>query len=422
MRIIIDGVFNHTGVEFWAFKDIVEKGENSQFADWYKIKSFDDPCTPQNEFDYRGWWNIKSLPEFNRTDDDLYPGPKQYIYHATSRWMDPDADGNPSDGIDGWRLDVVRDVPAGFWKDWSRLVKTLNHNAIIVGELWELSPDYITESGPFDALMNYNFAYSVKKLFIDKRNQIPVSVFIKMIEEVDETYPEENLFILQNLMTSHDTERLASLIKNPDRNYDRDANESNPEYNPSKPGAEDLETQKLIAAFQMTYRGAPMIYYGDEVGMWGADDPHCRKPMVWEELKYDDEVIDKSSGFQKGFGQYSVKPDGDLLNFYKKLIRIRNENIELTKGKIRFIYSDDFRKLFAFERFYFNKKTIVVFNLGEEQAQLSLPTGIEKFIYTNLLDNQTDVVENFESQASELTVMISPKSFAVYKINEIKDK
>lgn len=422
MRIIIDGVFNHTGVEFWAFKNIVEKGKNSQFADWYKIESFDDPCTPQNEFDYRGWWNIKSLPEFNRTNDDLYPGPKQYIYHATSRWMDPDGDGNPSDGIDGWRLDVVRDVPAGFWRDWSRLVKTLNHNAIIVGELWELSPDYITESGPFDALMNYNFAYAVKKLFIDKRNQIPVSVFIKMIEEVDETYPEENLLILQNLMTSHDTERLASMIKNPDRDYDRDGNEGNPEYDPSKPGAEDLETQKLIAAFQMTYRGAPMIYYGDEVGMWGADDPHCRKPMVWDELEYDDEVIDKSSGFQKGFGQYSVEPEKDLLKFYKKLIRIRNANIELAKGEIKFLYSDDSRKLFAFERFYCNKKSIVVFNLGEEQAQLSLPTGIERFMYTNLLDNQADVVENFESQASELAVIMSPESFAIYKINEIKNK
>lgn len=144
MRIIIDGVFNHTGVEFWAFKDIVENGAKSVYKDWYMIESFDDPSTPQNEFKYKGWWNIKSLPEFNRTDNDLHHGPKQYIYHATARWMDPDGDGDPSDGIDGWRLDVARDVPLGFWKDWSKLVKSINPEALIVGELWELSPDFIS--------------------------------------------------------------------------------------------------------------------------------------------------------------------------------------------------------------------------------------------------------------------------------------
>src|SRR5690606_24388166 len=173
---------------------------NSVYKEWYMIESFDDPSTSQNEFKYKGWWDIRSLPEFNRTDNDLHPGPKQYIYHATARWMDPDSDGNPADGIDGWRLDVAREVPLGFWNDWSRLVKTLNKNALIVGELWELSPDFISESGPFDALMNYNFAYAVKELFINDKNKITVSEFINKLEEVEITYPAENIHLLQNLM------------------------------------------------------------------------------------------------------------------------------------------------------------------------------------------------------------------------------
>ena len=80
-----------------------------------------------------------------------------------------------------------------------------------------------------------------------------------------------------------------------------------------KPGAEIYEKQKLIAAFQILYRGAPMIYYGDEVGMWGADDPHDRKPMIWDDLVYDNEVINEQSGFKIGFGSYSVEQNKNLL-------------------------------------------------------------------------------------------------------------
>ncbi|MDP2364984.1 MAG: alpha-amylase family glycosyl hydrolase, partial [Ignavibacteria bacterium] len=101
MKIIIDGVFNHTGVQFWAFQDIVKNQEKSKYKDWFIIDSFDDTTTIENEFDYKGWWNIKSLPEFNRTGNDLADGPKKYIFQSTQRWMDPNGDGDPSDGIDG---------------------------------------------------------------------------------------------------------------------------------------------------------------------------------------------------------------------------------------------------------------------------------------------------------------------------------
>ena len=318
MKIIIDGVFNHTGVQFWAFQDIVKYQGKSKYKDWYIIDSYDDPVTQENEFDYKGWWGTKSLPEFNRTKDDLWEGPKQYIFHSTQKWMDPNGDGDPSDGIDGWRLDVAREVPIGFWKQWRSIVKNLNPNSIIVGELWELSPDFISDEGAFDALMNYNFAFAVNDFFIAEQNKISVDEFIQRLQKIDETYPYQNLFVLQNLLSSHDTERLSSMIKNPDRKYEHDANEGNANYNPGKPGAEIYEKQKLIAAFQILYRGAPMIYYGDEVGMWGADDPHDRKPMIWDDLVYDNEVIDESSGFKIGFGSYSVEQNKDLLKFYKE--------------------------------------------------------------------------------------------------------
>ena len=89
LRIIIDGVFNHTGVQFWAFQDIILNGENSKYKDWYRIISFDDSTTLSNEFDYKGWWGVKSLPEFNKSKSDLNRGPKEYIFNSTKRWLDP---------------------------------------------------------------------------------------------------------------------------------------------------------------------------------------------------------------------------------------------------------------------------------------------------------------------------------------------
>lgn len=379
MKIIIDGVFNHVGTQFWAFRDLVKNQQNSKFKDWFQVLSFDNPATPQNEFDYKGWWNAKSLPQFNRAKDDLNPGPKQYIFNATKRWMDPNGNGSYSDGIDGWRLDVARDVPLGFWKDWSKLVKSVNPHAIIVAELWELSLDFISDNGPFDALMNYSFDFAIDKYFIADKKKISTSDFIDRLKEIMKTYPQKNQDVLQNLIDSHDTERLSSMIKNPDREYDREGNEGNPDYNPDKPDKKDYDKQELIAAFQMTYKGAPMIYYGDEVGMWGADDPHDRNPMVWSNLKYDDEIINESSGVHKGFGTYKVEQNKEVLAFYKKIISIHNSNPALSNGDVRFIYSNDETEIFAFERSDKNEKIVSVFNTGRNIQDFIIKLDIKKF-------------------------------------------
>jgi len=409
MKIIIDGVFNHTGVQFWAFQDIVNYQEQSAYKDWFIINSFDDPTTATDEFDYKGWWNIKSLPEFNRTKDDLADGPKNYIFNSTKKWMDPNGDGDPSDGIDGWRLDVAREVPIGFWKQWNEVVKSINNQSIIVGELWEFSPEFVSEKGPFDALMNYNFAYAVNDLFIAEKNKISVDEFIERLKKIDETYDSENLFVLQNLLSSHDTERLSSMIKNPDRKYEHDANEGNANYNPGKPNADDIEKQKLIAAFQLLYRGAPMIYYGDEVGMWGADDPHDRKPMVWNNLVYDNEVINENSGFKTGFGNYTVEQNNYLLQFYKKMIEIRSENDQLKLGTVKFIYSNEDKKAFAFESVLGNKKTISIFNLGAEELKINF-----EFPLTKLFAFDCSAQEKLKVFKSNQEIIIPAKSFGVF--------
>lgn len=418
IKIIIDGVFNHTGVQFWAFQDILKNGENSKYKDWYRINGFDDPTTPANEFSYEGWWGVKSLPEFNKNEKDLHRGPKQYVFYSTAKWMDPNDDGDPSDGIDGWRLDVVRELPLGFWRDWSRLVKSLNKDAIIVGELWELSPDFVSVNGPFDALMNYNFAFTVNDFMIADKTAITTKEFVNRLDKVSNAYSKENLLVIQNLMGSHDTDRLSSMIKNPDRNYDRDANESNRKYNPGKPTLKEYNIQKLIAAFQMTSRGAPMIYYGDETGMWGADDPHDRKPMVWDEFYYDDEVIDESSGFGTGFGSYEVSQNTDLLNWYKKIISIRNNSNALKNGDQKILYVSDSSKSFAFERWYKDEKMIIVFNFGNENEVFEIPLNENKIFFSELLSDESGTAGGKNKKAA-LHINIPRKDVHIYKITTL---
>jgi cyclomaltodextrinase / maltogenic alpha-amylase / neopullulanase len=417
MKIIIDGVFNHTGIQFWAFQDIIKNGERSKYKDWFIVKSFDDSTTSQNEFDYKGWWGTKFLPEFNRTENDLHEGPKQYIFHSTQRWMDPNNDGDPSDGIDGWRLDVAREVPIGFWKDWRRLVKSVNPDAIIIGELWELSPDFVSEDGVFDALMNYNSAFAVNDLFIADKKQIKVSKFIEKLKEIDLAYPHEYLNVLQNLVDSHDTDRLLSMIVNPDRKYDNNAEERNSYYSPAKPDAVHFKIQKLIAVFQMTYRGAPMIYYGDEVGMWGADDPHDRKPMIWDDLKYDDEVINEESGFKKGFGKYTVEQNKEILDYYRQLTHLRKNNIALQKGTLNFLYSNDEKKTFVFERKEKDNWFVMAFNLGDASDKVSLYFDEQNISYEQVLSGEKGSFISRDQLGLTFEFNIPSKTAFIYQIH-----
>ncbi len=418
MKIIIDGVFNHTGTHFWAFQDIVKNEKNSKFKNWYEIKSFGNENNENRNLDYKCWSGVKSLPIFNRTEDNLYPDVAKYIFNSTQRWMKPD--GNYKDGIDGWRLDVANEIPIGFWKDWYKFVKSINPQAITIAELWNLSPQYVTGNGPFDALMNYNFAYAVNNFFVAQKKKISVTEFINELKEIDRTYPADNLLLLQNLVDSHDTERISSMIANPDRKFDTDANPSNPNYNPGKPSEKDYKIQKLILAFQMTYRGSPMIYYGDEVGMWGADDPDNRKPMIWDNLKYDNEVITSESGYQKGLGSYKVDQNKDLLSFYKKLIAIRNDSKALKEGGLSFIYVNDKENTFAFRRNIGNETVIAVFNLGKDFVKFELP--IEGYMNSckELISGKYDRLINMGKEEKQLVVQAAGNSVKIFQLIEQK--
>ncbi len=382
IRVIIDGVFNHTGRDFFAFQDIVKNGPDSPYQDWYVVHQFDDPATEENEFKYQCWWGVDTLPEFRDNADgtDMSPGPREYIFDCTRRWMDPNGDGNAADGIDGWRLDVANEIPNRFWQDWNGLVRELNSDAYTVAEFWEDAGDYLADCG-FSATMNYHgFAYPVKGFLVDGR--MSASDFGREVTARLQAHPPRIGRSLQNLVDSHDTDRVASMIVNAEKGwpyirperFDYDVGERvSPrwfrQYDVSRPAPRHRRIQRLVALFQMTFVGAPMIYYGTEAGMDGADDPDDRMPMVWPDMKYEP----RSRG---PFGEVETQPvefEQDLFAFYRAAVLFRRQHPVLSRGEFRIIGTHDEGQWLVFSRQDGQQTLLVVLNRGPETTLTIAP-------------------------------------------------
>jgi len=382
IRIVIDGVWNHTGRDFFAFADLRRNQEASPYKDWYIVEQFDDPGTPEDEFKYEGWWGSLALPVFadNESGTDLAPGPKQYVFDATARWMDPDGDGDPTDGLDGWRLDVANEVPVGFWADWNAHVRSLNPEAYTVSEVWEEASDFLDQGG-FSATMNYyGFAFPAKGFLID--GVMPASDFARALDERRAVHTPERQYALQNLIDSHDTDRLGSMIVNaglypyarPEKfDYDWGDHVSprgGDQYQVRAPNARERKIQRLVALFQMTYIGAPMLYYGTEAGMWGADDPDDRMPMVWEDLAYEPQAADPLG---RPRTPDPVAFDTTLYNYYRQVIHLRRSHASLRRGDFQVLSTDDAAQTIAFSRTHEEEMLVVLLNRSDDPKAIAVP-------------------------------------------------
>ncbi|PKN02111.1 MAG: hypothetical protein CVU77_01435 [Elusimicrobia bacterium HGW-Elusimicrobia-1] len=339
-RVIIDGVFNHSGDNFWAFNDVKKKGRKSKYADWFSVTDWElfmrEAHTGRG---YEGWAGFGGLPEFREDENGLVAGPKKHIFDITRRWMDPNGDGDPSDGIDGWRLDVPENVKMPFWVEWSRLVKSINPDAYISGELWDESPEWLKPE-LFHAQMNYPFIKTTLNWL--SNGWIKPSKFDSEIKRLLALYPYQVNFVQQNLFDSHDTDRAVSMLSNPGRHYDKgnrlnpsDTGDYNPSYKQGRPSKDVYEKLKKVTAVQFALPGAPMIWYGSEAGMWSSDDPFCREPMVWKDLAFDD----KDKIFMR-----------DIYEHYRKLSAIHNTREELHTGVYESVLADDENEIIVFAR------------------------------------------------------------------------
>jgi cyclomaltodextrinase / maltogenic alpha-amylase / neopullulanase len=391
MRIIIDGVFNHMGINSWAFRDVVRNQQKSKYKDWFSILSWDDK-SKGTKFIYEGWFGVKELPELKEDENGIVEGPKKYIFDITRRWMDPDNDGDPSDGIDGWRLDVAFCVKHQFWKDWRKHVKSINNEAYLTAEIIdpvEVVKPYVT-GDEFDAVMNYNYLFACSEYFIDEKTAISTTSFDKLLQDLRRAFPEAVAYVQQNLDNSHDTQRLLSHIVNRDKYKIREWSDtfdkwkgSNPEYDTRKPGEAEIQTNKLMAIFKFTYVGAPYIYYGEEVGMWGGNDPDCRKPMVWDDMEYESESFMPDQSLKPSVDR--VEQNKELLELYRELIRIRNENKVLQTGDFRTLKTDNTDNIYAFSRYNQSDEIVVILNNSSSEKKVEVKA--EPGMYDHLLQN-----------------------------------
>jgi glycosidase len=392
IRIIFDGVFNHMGIRSFAFQDVLKNQQQSPYRDWFTITSWNDE-EAGTEFAYNGWFGVQSLPEFAEDENGLAEGPRDYVFAATERWMNPKGRG-PEYGIDGWRLDVAFCVAHGFWKDWRKHVKAINADAYLTAELVlpveEVKPYF--QGDEFDGEMNYNFAFTAAEFFFHpKDSAITASQFDAKLAEMRNLYPKGVAYATQNLFGSHDSNRIGSHIVNRGIGSFRDWGAyfglsqaaNNRDYQVRKPNAAEVQLQKLFAIFQMTYVGAPMIYYGDEVGMWGGNDPDDRKPMVWPDIQYADEQFNPD-GTTRTPDKVSVNQD--LLRHYQALIRIRHQNPALSLGEYETLLADDAAGVFAFARTHQGQSVLVVLNNSAKAQSISLPLVPGKK-FTDVLTN-----------------------------------
>ncbi len=390
IKIILDVSWNHTGIEFWAWKDILENQSASEFVDWYRIESLDDPETEEDEFSYSGWAGVRELPELRKTgvpegydggpvEGNLNEGAKHHIFNVTKRWLDPNGDGDTSDGVDGFRLDVAEKVPLGFWRDYKSYVRDINPGAYLVGEVWwEKWPERMFEPQPyvptaFDAVMHYRWYMPTRSLITGAPPDIGPSEWVAHIDSVQAGIPGDNLKSFMNVAAAHDSPRLASSLKNKTLYKYQASARDHPAYDTNAPDAKTKNDQRLLLLQQFTWIGSPHIWNGDEVGMWGADDPDNRKPIVWEDLEYDDEVLYPDGTTRQA---QPVQVDADLLSFYRAIITFRKEHLELfSHGKTEFVTADDASGILSYDRVLGEEVARVVFNLSDESRDVSMPKG-----------------------------------------------
>jgi neopullulanase len=327
MRIVLDGVFNHASRGFFQFHDILENGQSSAYLDWFKIQSFPlyayDPDKP---IGYGAWWGLPALPKFNVET----PAVREFLWRVARMWIDF--------GIDGWRLDVANEIDDDeFWREFRRRMRAGNADAYIVGEVWADASRWL-QGEMWDAVMNYLFTRACIAFFIGesvveselKRTSLypagppGAEAFRKAIDAILRLYHPSVTAVMLNLIGSHDMARFVTLAGG------------------------DQSALRLATLFQMTYPGAPSVYYGDEIGMTGGHDPLNRGAMIWDSAFW----------------------DTDLLHEFQRLVAFRKATPAVRRGSYHAIYAHE--NVYGYLRQLGEETVLVVLNVSRVTRRVDL--------------------------------------------------
>lgn len=308
MCLILDAVFNHCGDGFWAFEDVVRRGAESPYAGWFSVNSYPITMTPPS---YQTCGGAAFLPKLNHAD----PAVRDYLLKVARYWLEQ--------GADGWRLDVPWKVPLDFWRAFRAEVLKVRPDAYIVAETWRGTAPWLG-GDTVHGVMNYRLREAI--LDYCAWDHMDAEDFDYELAQLRAEHGASAPYHL-TLLGSHDTARILTVCGG------------------------DAERARLAAILQFTYIGIPMIYYGDEIGMAGENDPLCRAGMIWEERRW----------------------NMRLYETYRRLIALRRAHAALTHGGFEPLTV--FNAVYAYHRFQDEESVVVVLNPREARQEVRVPLG-----------------------------------------------
>lgn len=359
IRIILDGVFNHTGDNSVYFNKYgrypsvgAYQSKSSPYYSWYTFQEFPDK--------YSSWWGIDILPEVNEESEDY----QNFVFGSggvLEHWL--------SCGIGGYRLDVADELPDFFLKKLRKSVKNANSEAIIIGEVWEDASNKIAYSKrreylqgyELDSVMNYPLKDGIIHFILTGRAQILVDV-MRMLQD---NYPKQTLDCLMNILGTHDTARILTVLGGKNC-YTKDEMASPKLQLDEREKSMAIEKLKMAALLQYSFPGVPCIYYGDENATEGYIDPFCRKCFDWENLN---------------------KP---LIEYYCRLGKLRTEFFDIFKEGV---YTEVFVKdgCILFKRTKNDKNVYIYANNSSEGYFVTFDGRYREYLQNNVFDSILEI-------------------------------
>jgi len=311
IAIILDGVFSHTGSDSIYFNKEgnypslgAYQSKDSPYYSWYRFTEY-----PHH---YESWWGIDVLPNV----EEMEPAYQNFIIYdensVLKHWLRA--------GIKGWRLDVVDELPDQFVKNFYRTMKEMDPEAVLIGEVWEDASnktsyhqfrEYLLGE-ELDSTMNYPFRTILLDFMLGRKDAWETHWSLMSLYE---NYPRHHFYSVMNLIGSHDVPRALTLLGEAPPEHDLSKEEQGHYHLPSEQKSKAIARLKLLALWQMTFPGVPCIYYGDEAGLEGYADPLNRRTYPWG------------------------REEGELLNWYKKIVNLRNTYDVLKTGEWKLLYA-----------------------------------------------------------------------------------
>ena len=306
IRVIIDGVFNHVCWRHPFFRDVLEKGKESEYYDYF-YEMPEKPSFPERgkSPEYLCFAYVPEMPKTNTANLGL----RDYFCSVGAHWV-------KEFDVDGWRLDVANEVDDQFLRAFRNAVKKEKADALVIGEVWENANHYIN-GNMMDSAMNYDFRRFCGQFFAEK--SIDASEFDARVTNLLMRYPRQATYAQLNLLDSHDVSRFLTVCR------------------------EDLDKMELAVLFQMTFVGMPSIFYGDEKGLVGKSEQEYRRPMEFD-------------------------VDSPLEDVYRKLIAVRKEHESLCDGEYETLLSDG--KAYGYRRYDEKESVSVYLNNGEKSLSV----------------------------------------------------